>query len=56
MLGAAKNPVSFQSKHGLAYNLDERGVGCKMFESKVRKKETAADVEKERVEREKEVR
>lgn len=28
MLGAAKNPVSLQSKHGLAYNLDESGVGC----------------------------
>lgn len=23
-----KNPVSLQSKHGLAYNLDESGAGC----------------------------
>lgn len=28
VLGAAKNPVSLQSKHGLAYRLDESGIGC----------------------------
>lgn len=32
----SENPVSLQSKHGLAYNLDGSGVGClcKMFMSK----------------------
>lgn len=29
VLGAAKNPVSLQSKHGLAYNLDELDVPAK---------------------------
>lgn len=28
VLGAAKNPVSLPSKHGLAYHLDESGIGC----------------------------
>lgn len=34
--GCCKNPVSLQSKHGLAYILDESGVGClcRMFLSK----------------------
>ena len=36
----SKNPVSLQSKHGLAYNLDRNGVGClcKMF-ARERKRE-----------------
>lgn len=48
----SKNPVSLQSKHGLAYNLDESGAGClcKVFVSKrkVRRGEKDAAAKEER--------